>query len=230
MKTIGMLGGTGWVSTIEYYRIINETVNERLGGNNFAKCIIYSLNQGEILDFHNNNDLDGIKKLVDDAIQKLVLAGSEMIIVGANTLHMFASEIEKSINIPLINIASATADQILAKNLKKVGLIGTITTMNRDFYKAKLGESGIEVIVPNDEDKEFIHRSIHEELVMDKFYDLTAIGFLEILQKLKDQGAEGIVLGCTEISLLIKQDDVNIPIFDTTRIHANAAVEFALKQ
>ncbi len=229
MKTIGLIGGTGWVSTIEYYRIINEEINERLGGNNFAKCIIYSLNQGEIFDFHKNNDLNGIKDLVDYAAQKLVLAGADVILLGANTLHMFADELEKKISIPLINIASATALQILAKNLRKVGLLGTEATMSMDFYKNNLREKGIEVIVPDDKDKEFIHNAIIEELIMDKFYDLTAIGFLEIIQKLKDQGAEGIILGCTEIPLLIKQEDVKFPIFDTTRIHAMAAVDFALQ-
>ena len=183
MKTIGLLGGTGWVSTIEYYRIINEVINKRLGGNNYAKCIIYSLNQGEIFDFQSKNDLIGVKNLVDNATQKLILAGADAIVLGANTLHMFADDIEKNINVPLISAATVVADQILSQNLKKVGLLGTKDTMKMDFYKDKLSEKGIEVVVPEEEDIEYIHTAIHEELVLDKFFDSTAVGFFEILQK-----------------------------------------------
>lgn len=228
MKTIGLIGGTGWVSTIEYYRIINETVNKKLGGNNFAKCVIYSLNQGDVIKNHDKDDSSGLRDLVSKAAESLVKAGVDVILLGANTLHMVADDIEKKINVPLIHIVSATAEKIKEKGLTKVGLMGTKPTMKLDFFKNKLRDNGIDVIVPEEDYQDYIQKTIVEELVMDKFYDSTTVEFLDIIEDMTHQGAEGIILGCTEISLLISQDDVDIPVFDTTRIHAEAAVDFAL--
>jgi aspartate racemase len=228
MKTIGLIGGTGWVSTVEYYRIINETANQRLGGLNSAKCILYSLNYAEIDRLNQLDDMRGVFALVSDAAHRVANAGADCIVLCANTLHFFADDLEDHIALPIIHIATATAKAISEKKLSTVGLLGTRQTMEQDFYKSRLHNENIEVFVPEKRDREFIHNAIMNELLRGIFSKDTKGGFLEIIKKLELHGAEGIVIGCTEIPLLITQDDLASPIFNTLAIHSVAAVDFAL--
>ena len=228
MKTIGLVGGTGWVSTVDYYRIINHEVNVRRGGQNTARILLYSVDFGEIETFQQKGDFDGVAALLVDASQKLVNIGADCILLCANTMHMHAAQVQSAIAVPLIHIAEATASQIRKKAMKMVGLLGTRLTMEREFYRKKLNDAGIEVLVPEKEERDFVHRTIHEELVKSLFLPQSKQRFLEIIRKLQTRGAEAVVLGCTEIPLLIKQEDTDLPVFDTTRIHSLAAVDFAL--
>ncbi|MDD5571528.1 MAG: aspartate/glutamate racemase family protein [Bacteroidales bacterium] len=230
MKTIGLIGGTGWISTADYYKIINETVNEKLKGLNFAKCVLYSFNYGEIIELHEQNNLKGIYNILLETSAKLEKAGADCILLCANTLHMFADELEKEINVPLIHIAKATAKKIKEKNISVIGLLGTKQTMEKEFYKEKLKEENIESLIPPGTEREFIHNTITGELLKGIISEKTKSKFIEIIGELKNRGARGIVLGCTEIPLLIKQSDVDIPVFNTTLIHSEAAVEFALNE
>ena len=228
MKTIGLVGGTGWISTVEYYRIINEETNRRLGGLEFARCVLYSVNFGDIYRFEQKRETEGIFSLMLNAAKKLETVGADCILLCANTMHMHADQVEKEISVPLIHIAKATGAQIRKKNFKTVGLLGTRPTMELDFYTKKLAEQGITTLVPDKDDRVFIQRTIDTELLMGKFLAESKKRFLEIIQKLRSQGAEGAILGCTEIPLLIKQEDVDFPLFNTTVIHSQAAVDFAL--
>ncbi len=228
MKTIGLVGGTGWVSSADYYRIINQEVNQSLGGLDFARCILYSMNYGEIFECTQRGDSDGIYALILDASRKLTRIGVDCILICANTMHQFAGRLEKEITVPIIHIATATARQIRKQRLSKVGLLGSKETMEKDFYKVKLQFEGIETLVPETDDREFIDQSITNELLKEVFKKETKERFLKIIRGLQDQGAQGIVLGCTEIPLLIKEEDIDFPLFNTTLIHARAAVAFAL--
>jgi aspartate racemase len=230
MKTIGLVGGTGWISSAEYYRIINEETNRRLGGLEFAKCILFSLNYGEIDSFNRQNNNDGIYSLILDASRKLINAGADCIVMCANTLHQFVERLEPEIDIPVIHIATATAKKIKQKNLKKIGLLGTKQTMEMDFYKSKLTEENIEVVIPGSGEREFIQKTINNELVKGIFSDESRSRFIEICKDLHGKGAEGIVLGCTEIPLLVKQEDIDIPLFNTLLIHSLSSVDFALDE
>ncbi|MGC4234764.1 MAG: aspartate/glutamate racemase family protein [Niabella sp.] len=228
MKKIGLVGGISWVSTIDYYRYINEYINERLGGLNYAECIIYSVNFQEI---HNNNaadDWDATFNLISNVCENLKKAGAEAIVLCANTMHLLADKIEQHIQLPLINVASETAKVIQQQRLKKVGLLGTQFTMKKDFFKNKLLEAGIETIIPVEEDIAYIVKTLDEELHKGIIREETRQGYLAIINKLLGEGAEGIILGCTEIPLLIKPGDIEAPLFDTTQIHSKAAVTFAL--
>jgi aspartate racemase len=228
MKTIGLVGGTGWISTVEYYRIINEETNRRLGGLEFARCALYSVNFGDIWRFEEKRETEGIFSLMLTAAKKLESIGADCILLCANTMHMHADRVEKEISVPLIHIAKATGAQILKKSMKTVGLLGTRPTMELDFYTKKLAEQGITVIVPEKDERVFIQRIINSELLRGIFLPESKQRFLDIIQKLRSQGAEGVVLGCTEIPLLIKQEDIDVPLFNTTVIHSQAAVDFAL--
>jgi aspartate racemase len=228
MKKIGLIGGTGWVSTREYYRIINETINERLGGLNAAECILYSFNYAQINTLNKRGDLEGVLALLIDAAARVEGAGADCLVLCANTLHYFAADLEKHIHIPLINIAVATAAEIKRNGLCRVGLLGTKMTMEADFYKAKLENEIIRVLTPELPDRQFIHATIMDELLKNVVSQESKQRFLEIINKLKLAGAEGIVLGCTEIPLLIKQPDIDLPLFDTLYIHSLAAVDFAI--
>ncbi len=228
MKTIGLVGGTGWVSSVEYYRNINEEINKIRGGLTFAKCILYSVNYGEIDAFNKRNDAEGVYSLILDAAEKLAGIGADCILLCANTLHQFADRLERQIPAPLVHIAKATARHVKSSGLTKVGLLGTRDTMEKDFYKDKLKEENIQVLVPEKDDREFIHNTILNEILKEILSKTSRARFLDIISKLQKQGAEGIVLGCTEIPLLIKQSDVDIPVFNTTVIHSLAAVDFAL--
>lgn len=227
MKTIGLVGGTGWVSTLEYYRLINQLMNAKKGGLHAAQIIIYSLNYGEIDALSQKNDKLSIMLTVKHAALKLEGAGVDCVLLGTNTMHQYAEDIEQSLRIPLLHIGEATANEIVKSSMRKVGLLGTKQTMEMDFYKEKLHEKGIETIVPDEEDRNFIHQCINQELLLTRFLPESKARFLDIIEKLKNEGAEGIILGCTEIPLLIKQEDCDLPLLTTTEIHARAAVEFA---
>ena len=227
MKVIGLVGGTGWISTAEYYRIINEEVNRRLGGLQFAKCVLYSFNYSEIDFFNRTGNSEGILTLIMDASVKLVTAGAECIVLCANTLHQFAERLEW-LNVPVIHVGAAVASEIKKKQMIKAGLLGTKQTMEMDFYKSKLKSEGIDVNVPDAEDRDFIQHSITNELLKGKIFAESKSRFLDICEKLISEGAEGIILGCTEIPLIVKQADINVPVFNTLEIHANAAVDFSL--
>ena len=228
MKTLGLVGGTGWVSTVDYYRFINQGINKALGGHQNARCVMVSLNFGDIVAMNRKNDTEGIAALLLDAALKTVAIGAEGVLLCANTLHKFADRIQKEIDVPLIHIADATAGKIQKKRLTRVGLLGTKYTMEEDFYTARLQANGIQAVVPDDPDRAFVHKAIFDELVKEIFKKETKERYLDIMEKLRRQGAQGIILGCTEIPLIIHDDDFDLPLFNTTEIHARAAVDFAL--
>lgn len=230
MKTLGLIGGTTWHSTIDYYRYINEGINERTGGTEYAKCIIYSLNFSDLRKLNEANNWNGVLEMVSGACKNLEQSGAEAIVLCANTLHYIADGLKKNINIPIIHIADAVGAEIKKINLKKAALLGTKFTMEFDFIKAKLGELNIETVIHAEDDRNFIHYTIYNELAANIFKPETKERYISIINQLAKQGAEGVVLGCTEIPLLIKQEDLNIPAFDTTLIHSRAAVEFALSK
>lgn len=229
MEIIGLIGGTGWVSTIEYYRLINEMTKERLGGLNAAKSLIYSVNFAEIEALNQENNTEGVQLILQEAAVTLDKAGVGCMLICANTLHQYVDEVEAKIHVPLIHIAEVTADRILQQGLSKVGLLGTRYTMERDFYHQRLSRRGIECIVPDKTEREFLHHCIMNELVTGDFSMDSKKRVIKIIDQLEKDGAEGVILGCTEIPLLINQDDSRLPLFNTTEIHARAAVDFALK-
>lgn len=229
MKIIGLIGGISWVSTGDYYKLINQGINDKLGGLNFSECLIYSFNYADIKKNNENNDWDSTFNLLLKGCQFLKQGGAEAIVLCANTMHFIADRLETAIDLPIIHIANATAIEIEKKELKKVGLLGTKFTMELDFFKDKLLNKGIEAIIPkSEEDKDFIHTTIFEELGKGIVTSETKKRYLEISNQLIKEGAEGIILGCTEIPLVIKAEDLTVPIFDTALIHSNAAVDFQL--
>lgn len=228
-RLIGLVGGTGWLSTLEYYRFINQGINRALGGHEAARCLLYSLNFGEIMRLKARDpEQAAVRDLVIAAARTVAGAGAECVVICANTLHWFADEIAAAVPVPLIHVATATAERIRARGLRTVGLLGTLPTMERDFYAARLRAAGIVTLVPDRDDRAFVDHAILHELVQETFRDETRARFLGIIAELGRRGAEGIVLGCTEIPLLIGPDDAGLPLFDTLRIHAQAAVDFAL--
>ncbi|WP_183572558.1 aspartate/glutamate racemase family protein [Mucilaginibacter sp. X5P1] len=228
MKILGLIGGISWVSTLDYYKLINEGVNEKLGDLNFAECMIYSFNYADIKRNNDANDWDKTLEMITKASLSMKSGGAEAIVLCANTMHLIADKLEQNVQIPVIHIASATANAITSKGLKKVGLLGTKFTMERDFFTDKLNEKGIEAIIPDDDERDFLHYTIFEELGRGILNPDTKQYYINVINKLIARGAEGIILGCTEIPLLINSTDVDIPLFDTASIHAKAAVEFAL--
>lgn len=229
MKKIGLVGGISWASTVDYYRYINEETNKKMGSLNFAECIIYSVNFEHFRTYNAQHNWDATFRLLVDAAFQLKNAGAEILLLGANTAHIVAERISEKIDLPLIDIRTATANAINQLGLKKVGLIGTVYTMELNFYKDKLSEQSINVIIPeSNTDRQYIEEKLLNELGKGILLPETKKKFIEIIEKLIKQGAEGIVLGCTEIPLIISQHDISIPVFNTTLIHAQAAVEAAL--
>lgn len=225
MKKIGIVGGISWISTIDYYRFINEGINEKLGGLNYAECIIYSLNFGDIQAVHWDNSFD----LLYHACESLKSSGAEAIVLCANTAHFAAEMLQEKTGLPVIHIVTATATEISKKGLKKVGLLGTKYTMEMAFFKEGLKEKGITPVIPEfQETRDFIQQTLKEELGRGIIKEETRKAYLSIIDDLIKNGAEGIILACTEIPLILNQDDISVPVFDTTKIHAQAAVEFAL--
>ncbi|RLD79024.1 MAG: aspartate racemase [Bacteroidetes bacterium] len=229
MKTIGIIGGTTWVSTADYYTLFNQKVNKALGGNHSARVILYSVDFEDVMTFKAEGRDDALKKMMLEAANRLDYAGAECLLLGANTMHMMADFIQERITIPLIHIGEETAKVIAAKGLKKVALLGTKVTMEKDFFHNKLAEYNIKSITPGDDDRDFINNSIYTEFSKEIFTEETRARHTEIIAKLVQEGAEGIILGCTEIPILLRQKDFDIPLFNTTEIHANAAVKFALE-
>jgi len=228
MKTIGLLGGVSWHSTLEYYQLINELVNRQLGGTHSAKMLIYSFNYHEIRALHDESEEKLSKRLILEA-QTLEKAGADCLLIGANTLHMYYDDIQANLQIPVLHIAEATAREIKTRGTEKVGLLATIYTMEKTFYADKLAEQGIETIVPDKNERQIISDIIYTELVKGLIRPESKIQYLQIIDRLiKVYNIEGLILGCTEIPLLIKPEDVAIPVFNTTLIHATEAVRFAL--
>lgn len=228
MKTIGLIGGISWVSTIDYYRIINKTVNERLGGNETAKIILHSVNYGEIVKHTHAGDWDSITQIVAVAARNLVKSGADCVVLCANTMHQIADRIQDAIAVPLIHIAEVTSEAVKEAGLDRVLLLGTKYTMKADFYPQKLAAKGIQMDVPGSNDIEFVNDSIYNEMGKGVFLPATKKSYLTIMEQAIRAGAKGVILGCTEIPLLVKQEDCAFPVFDTTMLHATAAVDFAL--
>ena len=228
MKTIGLVGGTGWVSTLDYYRYFNELVFKHTNGDSTAEVIINSVNYPAIAKLTAAGKWDDITKIITNAALALQTAGAECILLGANTMHHIAPQVRAAINIPFIHIAEETGKEIINKGIKKVALLGTKYTMQLPFFKDVLTGMGIETMIPKESDIQIINDGIYKELALGIVTAVTKENYLQIMQKLQKEGAEGIILGCTEIPLLIKPNDFDLPLFDTTFIHANAAVNFSL--
>ena len=228
MKTIGLVGGLTWHSSVDYYRYFNQLVNQRLGGEEAAKIILNSVNFGTIKKLTLTDNWDGVAEIIISAAQKTVEAGADCILLGANTMHYIADRVAAAINVPLIHIADATAAAIRDQGLDTVALLGTKYTMQMDFYRDRLKENGIRALIPDEEGIRYINESIYSELDSGIFRDETRQRYLQIINQLMEEGAKGVILGCTEIPLLIKQEHVSIPVFDTAWWHAKAAVDFAL--
>ena len=229
LKTIGLIGGMSWESTVTYYKIINETVKEKLGGLHSAKCILYSVDFQEIEECQANGNWEKSGEILGEAAYNLEKAGADFIVICTNTMHKVVNQIKEKISIPILHIAEMTAEKILEKGLKNIALLGTKYTMEQDFYKSKLIEKGINVIIPDKNDIEIINKVIYDELCLGTINSDSKKKFLEIVDKLRSKGAEGIILGCTEIGLLIKNEDTDIPLFDTAIIHAEQAAIYSIK-
>jgi aspartate racemase len=229
MKTIGLIGGMSWESSIEYYRIINETVRSRLGGLHSAKSIMYSVDFAEIEALQHQERWTEATAMMVEAAQHVEDGGADFVIICTNTMHKMADDVQEHIQIPLLHIADATAARIKAQGLKTIGLLGTRFTMEEDFYKGRLIQRhGLAVIVPAEEERETVHRVIYDELCVGEIRSSSRDQYVGIMEHLVERGAQGIILGCTEISLLVGDKDSRVPLFDTTQIHAEAAVECAL--
>ena len=229
MKTIGIIGGMSWESTAAYYLELNRYINQRLGGYYSAKCILYSVQYQEIKDIHKSGDWKKAGDILAEAAVTLQNAGADFIILATNTMHMVSPRIIDALHIPFLHIAEVTADRLLADGRKTVALLGTRFTMEKDFYKDILARRGIGVIIPEKEDIENIHRIINEELILGKVEEPSRRYFGDVIMTLKQRGAEGVILGCTEIGLLVKQKDSALPVYDTALLHADAAAEYAMK-
>lgn len=230
MKTIGLLGGMSWESSIEYYRIINQAVQQRLGGVHSARSLMFSFDFAEIESMQRAGDWEGLTAAMIKAAKTLEQGGADMLVICTNTMHRMATEVQEAVSIPLLHIADATSAAIKDTGLSTVGLLGTRFTMEADFYRGKLEKDhGLKVLIPDTPSREIVHQIIYEELVRGIILEKSRTEYQNVIVDLAAQGAEGIILGCTEISLLITQADVAVPVFDTTAIHALAAVEWALR-
>ena len=229
MKTIGLIGGMSWESTIPYYRIINEEVQKKLGGLHSAKIILYSVEFDEIEKCQSGNRWEESGEILGRAAKGIEAAGADFILICTNTMHKVAPQVASMIEVPIIHIADATAEELEKCHIRHVGLLGTKYTMTQDFYKKRLEDRGIEVLIPEDADVETVNSVIFDELCVGKIREESRKKLQKIIESLKEQGAEGVILGCTEIGLLIHQSDVSIPVFDTTVIHAKKAAKMAME-
>jgi aspartate racemase len=229
MKVLGLLGGMSWESTIPYYRMINEQVKERLGGLHSAKIVLYSVDFQQVERLQHQGDWEGAGQLLAAAAVSLRAAGAEALVICTNTMHKVAEAVELASGLPLIHIADATARQVRQQDIRRVGLLGTRFTMEQEFYRGRLQQRhGIEVVTPIAADRDIVHRIIYEELCLGKVRDASRDEYRRIISDLEQQGANGIIFGCTEIGLLVGAQDASVPVFDTTAIHARAAAEYAL--
>lgn len=229
MKTIGLIGGMSWESSSEYYRIINEEVKQRLGGLHSAKCVLHSVDFEEIEICQRNGEWEKAAQILTDAAHSLESAGADFIVICTNTMHKVANEIQAGINIPILHIADITAQQVLSNGIEIVGLLGTKYTMEQDFYKSRLEAKGIKVLIPKEVDRVIVNAVIYNELCLGQIVDESRARYKRIIEDLIEQGAVGIILGCTEIGLLVKHGDSTVPLFDTTLLHALGAVNYALE-
>jgi len=229
MKTIGLLGGMSWESTVGYYRAINEGVKNALGGLHSAKIILHSVDFDPIEKLQHKGDWEGTAKILSEAALSVQAAGADFLLICTNTMHKVAPEIEKAVQIPLLHIADATAELLINKGIKTVGLLGTAFTMEHDFYKGRLtGNYGLKVLVPDDADRSIVHNVIYQELCLGQTLESSKAEYIRIIEHLSNQGAEAVILGCTEIGMLVNQTDTNVELCDTTAIHAAKAVEYAI--
>lgn len=229
MKTIGMIGGMSWESTVTYYQVINETVKEKLGGFHSAKCLLYSVDFHEIEECQNRGDWERSADILAEAAASLEKGGADFIVICTNTMHKVAGRIQERISIPILHIAEVTADELLNQEIETVALLGTKYTMEQDFYKERLTGRGIRVIVPESAEREFINHVIYDELCLGTVSDESRREFLRIIGGLVRKGARGVILGCTEIGLLVSQKDTDVPLYDTTLIHGRRAALHALE-
>ena len=230
MKTIGMIGGMSWESSLEYYRIMNQAVKEKLGGFHSAQCILYSVDFDDVEKLQHQGDWESLTRLMIEAAQRVKKAGADFLVICTNTMHKMADEVQRAIQIPLLHIADVTAGVVKADGQSRVGLLGTKFTMEQDFYKGRLKEiHGIDVLIPEDKERQVIHDILYNELCLGEIKELSREKFQSIIQNLVKRGAQGVILGCTEIPLIVRQEDYEIPLYDTTALHAKAAVDFALQ-
>jgi aspartate racemase len=230
MKTIGLIGGMSWESSLEYYRIINETVKSKLGGFHSAKSLMYSVDFQEIEELQHLEKWEEATKMMIDAAQRVERGGADFVVICTNTMHKMAEEVEKNIQVPLLHITDVTAAKIKEMGKKTVGLLGTRFTMEQDFYTGRLKDKhGIEVLIPEEDERKSIHAILYDELCLGEIKTISKDKFKNIITNLKTRGAEGIILGCTEIPLIVKQEDYEIILYNTTMLHAQAAVDFALQ-
>lgn len=228
MKTIGLIGGMSWESSAEYYRIINEEIKKKLGGLHSAKCLLYSVDFKEIEHYQSIGAWDKAGEALGQVARSLEKAGADFIVICTNTMHKVLGYIQEMITIPILHIADATAEQIIRQDIRSIGLLGTKYTMEQDFYKSRIASHAINVIVPDDDERELINNIIYQELCLGEIKQSSKNIYKKIINNLVDRGAEGIILGCTEIGLLVKAEDSKVPLFDTTLIHAQKAVNKSL--
>lgn len=229
MKTIGLIGGMSWESTVTYYQILNETVKQRLGGLHSAKILLYSVDFDEIEKYQSSGEWEKSAEVLSQAAMNLEKAGADFIVICTNTMHKAAPKIQSHISIPIIHIAEATADELIKRGISRVALLGTKYTMTQDFYKDKLLKAGIDVVIPDSTGIETVNDIIYKELCLGIISEESKKKYLEIIDRLAEQGAQGVILGCTEIGLLIQQTDTSLPVFDTTQIHAIKAAELSIE-
>ncbi len=226
---IGLIGGMSWESSAEYYRILNQGVRDRLGPTASARCLLWSFNFAEIEELQHKGDWDALTARMVDAAQRLEAGGADVLLICTNTMHRMAPAVQAAVAVPLLHIADPTAERIKAAGFSRVGLLGTAFTMEHDFYRGRLSQQyGFKVIVPGDKDRGTVHRIIYEELVTGQVISASKDAYRDIIARLVENGAEAVILGCTEIMLLVRPEDSPVPIFDTTAIHAQAAIDFAL--
>ncbi len=229
MKTIGLLGGMSWQSTVTYYKAINEGIKTQLGGLHSAKIVLHSVDFEPLEKYMQMGDWQEIANNLSLAAQRIQAGGADFLLICTNTMHKVAPRVEGAIDIPLIHIADATAQALVADGVQKVGLLGTAATMEHDFYKGRLIQKfGLDVVIPQAADRAIVNDVIFQELCLGKVVDASRVEYLRVMEDMADQGAEAVILGCTEIGMLVTQTDVRVPLYDTTAIHAQAAVEFAL--
>lgn len=229
MKTMGLIGGMSWESTVTYYQIVNQVVRRELGGLHSAKVLLYSVDFQEIAEYQEKGEWEKSGEVLAKAALNLQNAGADFIVICTNTMHKVSPEITSKISIPLIHIAEATAEKLIEKGINKVALLGTKYTMKEEFYKRKIQDAGIDVLIPEDIDIDIINHTIYEELCLGVISEASKMELLRIINLLREQGAQGVILGCTEIGLLIKQEDTDLPVFDTAYIHAVKAAVYSLE-
>jgi aspartate racemase len=230
VRVIGLVGGTSWESSAVYYRLLNEGVKHRLGGSHSARIVLVSLDGGDLEEFMRHDQWDEVSSRLTDAARSLQAGGADMVLLCSNTTHQCADAVEAAITVPLVHIVDPTADAVKQANVRRVGLLGTRYTMERRFLRDRLEARGLEVIVPGEPDRTTIHDIQFNELVLGKLLDSSKRTFIEVIGRLVDQGAKGVILGCTEFGMLVGADDISVPLFDTTVFHARRAVDLALAE